>query len=77
MATAQGLDLEEDMMRGRLGFAALEDAVLRCTGCARPDDCTRWLDGRDAKAAAPVGAPPLFCRNEAFFAALKPEQSHG
>lgn len=64
MAEAQGLDLEEQMLRGRLDFGALEDAVLRCAGCENPDDCARKLD------AGVSGGTPGYCRNTALFAEL-------
>ena len=67
MANAQGLDLEEQMLRGNLSVGALEDAVLRCTGCAQPDACKAWLAGQtDA-----VAAPPDYCRNAELFAELR------
>ena len=43
MATAQGIDLEETMLRGRLSMGELDDAVLRCTGCTQPETCEGWL----------------------------------
>ena len=67
MATAQGLDLEEQMMRGRLGFMQLEDAVLNCTGCSSPCACERWLEEQPAA----VDEPPTYCRNRTLFATLR------
>lgn len=67
MATAHGLDLEEQMMRGRLRFSELEDAVLRCTGCTHPDDCAHWLTTEATKGAATPG----YCRNADLFTELK------
>ncbi|NDV54040.1 DUF6455 family protein [Salipiger sp. PrR003] len=63
MAGALGVDLEEQMMRGRLSFAGLEDAVLACTGCHKPGDCEHWLATRDGIAAATPG----YCRNADLF----------
>ena len=68
MATSLDLDLEAAMMRGRLQVDTLGDAVLRCTGCTRAADCTRWMDdlptGRTERA-------PDYCRNGNLFAGLR------
>lgn len=72
MATAQGLDLEEQMMRGRFTTSELEDAVLRCTGCSAPDACAHWLETQGQAEAA-----PLYCRNAQVFAELRREAGHG
>jgi hypothetical protein len=68
MAGAQGLDLEEVMLRGHLSTPDLDDTVLRCTSCTQPDACTKWLDSLDGEVAA---TPPDYCRNIALFEALK------
>lgn len=67
MANAQGVDLEEQMLRGAVTIDALDDAVLRCTACANPSSCEAWL----AKGASNAEAPPSYCRNQEFFADLK------
>ena len=67
MATAQGLDLEEQILRGNLSIPELDDAVLRCTGCSQPCACEAWLAGREA----PVVAPPAYCRNTRMFDMLR------
>ncbi|MDA7423812.1 DUF6455 family protein [Thalassococcus lentus] len=67
MAEAQGLDLEEQMLRGKLSFSELEDAVLACTGCAEPCQCEKWLNELDGKAAE----TPIYCRNASLFSDLK------
>ena len=67
MSTAQGLDLEEQVMRGKLSIGELEDAVLRCTGCTNPDACEHWL----ATQTGPVDGTPEFCRNAHLFRDLK------
>ena len=64
MATARGLDLEEEMLRGALSIPDLDDAVLRCTGCSAPCACEAWLD-------QPTPDAPDYCRNGALFDALK------
>jgi hypothetical protein len=68
MASAQEIDLEEEMLRGKLDFGGLEDAVLRCTACTQPDTCEAWLAGATPDRDA---TPPSYCRNHALFAELK------
>ncbi len=59
MASALGLDLEEEVMAGHLDYDSLPDMVLRCTGCSQPDTCAAWLDSaREGEAHA-----PCYCRN--------------
>lgn len=67
MAQARGLDLEEQMLRGKLTVAELEDAVLRCTGCAQPDACEFWLSVQQDT----VSEAPAFCRNAEVFRTLE------
>lgn len=67
MAAARGLDLEEEMLRGSLSIPDLDDAVLRCTGCADPGSCETWLDAQGESAAA----TPPYCRNADLFDGLK------
>ena len=66
MADAQGLDLDEAVLRGHLTPGALDDAVLACTGCDHPCDCAVWLEapGRD------TDGTPDYCRNGGLFARL-------
>ncbi|WP_299926691.1 DUF6455 family protein [uncultured Pelagimonas sp.] len=68
MACAVGLDLEDEVLTGRLPIPDLDDAVLRCTGCKRPEACADWLKGDTAAAAE---TPPKYCRNASLFAKLK------
>jgi hypothetical protein len=67
MGNAQGVDLEEKMLRGTVTFDALDDAVLRCTACENPSACEAWL----AKSPSGAEVPPNYCRNQDFFADLK------
>lgn len=67
MAEARGLDLEEQMLRGKLSFGELEDAVLRCTGCTDPETCQSWL----AQQEGTVSDTPAFCRNAQMFRTLE------
>lgn len=63
MANALGLDLEEQMLRGKLTFSQLDDAVLSCTGCTQPCACATWLKTQDTVAPN----PPFYCRNADLF----------
>ena len=65
MAEAQGVDLEEAVLRARILPDDISEGVLRCTGCANPDAC---------EAALAQGGPdgvPDFCQNAALLTALK------
>lgn len=70
MAAALGIDLEEKAMQGQIDFDQISDAVLSCTGCSNPEDCTHWLDAQEGQA----DAPPDICRNAEVFARLKAGQ---
>lgn len=67
MASALGLDLEEEVMSGRLDYDALPDLVLRCTGCSQPDSCAAWLN---AEHGAGEHAP-CYCRNAKALESLR------
>ena len=67
MAGALGLDLEQEVLRGRLDVGSVGEAVLRCAGCSDPDGCEAWLAGQDGIA----GTLPIPCRNVELFAALQ------
>ncbi len=67
MASALGIDLEEEMLRGSLNFSELDDAVLSCTGCTQPCACERFLDGLTET----VETTPDYCRNTQLFDQLK------
>ena len=69
MATAQGVDLEEQIMRGAMSVMELEDAVLSCTACTQPDVCAALL----ATSEVSPDKPPSFCRNADLFARLQGE----
>lgn len=66
MASALGIDLEEAALSGRLAMDEISEAVLRCTGCADPGQCSAWL-------AVPVKAEaaPGFCRNRDLMTRLR------
>jgi len=63
MASTLGLDLEDAMARGALRIDMLGDVVLRCTGCADPGGCDRWLSAQHQLA----DSTPDMCRNGDFF----------
>ncbi|MCR9126609.1 MAG: DUF6455 family protein [Rhodobacteraceae bacterium] len=66
MATTVGVDLEEAAFRGTMDFDEIADAVLRCTGCSKPDDCGQWM------AQTPqADATPDYCRNAEMLARLR------
>ncbi|MCR8549628.1 DUF6455 family protein [Salipiger sp. P9] len=67
MATTLGLDLDEQMMRGKLTSSQLDDAVLSCTGCTQPCACEVWLASQEE--VAPT--PPSYCRNVSLFEELR------
>lgn len=67
MADRLGIDLDEQMMRGRLRASEIDDAVLSCTGCTQPGACDAWLAARTGTAPD----APAYCRNVALFDALR------
>jgi hypothetical protein len=67
MATTLGIDLEEKAMQGQIDFDQISDAVMACSGCSNPEDCTHWLDAQEGQA----NAAPDICRNAELFARLK------
>ncbi|MBU2963737.1 hypothetical protein KO516_23485 [Citreicella sp. C3M06] len=67
MASALGVDLEEQILRGKLNLDAIEDAVLSCTNCTQPGACESWLAARTD--VAPEA--PHYCRNLTLFEALR------
>ncbi|WP_323767384.1 DUF6455 family protein [Antarctobacter sp.] len=69
MAQARGVDLEEQMLRGKLTISELEDAVLRCTACTSADTCEHWLKTQ----TDPAPDVPEYCRNAALFRAMEQE----
>ncbi len=67
MARAVGLDLENEVLTGHLPIPDLDEAVLRCTGCHKPEDCASFL----ATNTGTPTEPPNYCRNSTLFAELK------
>lgn len=67
MADRVGLDLVEQMQRGKLDSEGLRGMVHRCEGCSNPDACSELLaDGHTH------GVAPGYCRNTHIFDALRP-----
>lgn len=68
MATTLGIDLQEAAIHGDLRIDEIADAVLRCTDCADPLHCDKWL------ADHPEGAEgtPDYCRNSELLQGLRP-----
>lgn len=67
MATTLGIDLEEATLTGAIEMDELAGAVVRCTECASPDACNRWLD-----ATPSADTPPAYCRNSDLLDRLRP-----
>ncbi len=67
MASTVAADLDEALMRGKLGGQELRDAVMRCMGCEGGPECPDWLADHQEGAAD----TPEYCRNRDLFAALK------
>lgn len=63
MASACGVDLQEQALRGNVSTDEISDAVLSCTNCVNPDGCTHWLDSQTQIAAT----TPSYCRNTPLF----------
>lgn len=68
MAGARGVDLEEELMRGKIDVEDISDAVLRCTACSNPEHCSVWLEEQNGA----VGSTPGYCRNADLFDKLEP-----
>ena len=71
MGQAVGLDLQEEAIAGRLQFEEISEAVLRCTRCAHPETCQRWLQGTGQEV---VQNTPDYCRNRDLLGYLREQQ---
>lgn len=67
MASTRGIDLQDKALTGEVSFDDLSDAVLKCTRCSNPANCSRWLDQRSRSANSPE-----YCQNSELFDALAP-----
>jgi hypothetical protein len=66
MAATVGVDLGRAVAEGRVTAEDLRGVVTKCTGCACPDACGRWLEEHVGGAEA----APAYCRNADLFARL-------
>ena len=66
LAEAHDIDLEEAVLKGDISPDDISEGVLRCTGCASPDDCEASL----AESSSASDLPP-YCRNAAMLQMLK------
>lgn len=60
MAEALGVDLEAELLSGRLTLEDLAEDILRCRTCEGASACTVWLETASAGAE---DSPPGYCRN--------------
>jgi len=70
MANALGIDLEQKAMEGQIDFDQISDAVMSCSGCSNPEECSHWLDAQDVQDVQAKTTPDI-CRNAEVFARLK------
>ncbi len=68
MATTRGIDLQDKALAGEVSFDDISEAVLKCTQCSNPANCSRWLDQRSRSATGPD-----YCQNSELFDALAPQ----
>ncbi|MCG7493733.1 DUF6455 family protein [Thalassobius sp. Cn5-15] len=63
MADATGVNLETELLSGRLNLNDLTSAIERCKNCSGPTACEAWL-----KQSQPnhEETPPGYCRNSAM-----------
>ena len=66
MADKVGIDLTEEMQRGKVDAEDLRMMVHRCEGCTDPEDCIALMESGDKSAF-----PPSYCRNADTFATMK------
>jgi len=59
MGHAAGLDLQQQAVDGRLALDEISEAVLRCSKCAHPGQCAKWMASQGPAPAT----PPDYCRN--------------
>lgn len=66
MAQAQGINLQDAVMRGGMTPDDVSDMVLTCTKCTQADACARWL----SEVPVTVSDTPHSCRNADVFAKM-------
>lgn len=67
MAITLGIDLQKAAIRGDLQIDDISQAVLRCTGCADPLNCTKWMQDH----AEGATATPDYCSNATLLQQLR------
>ncbi|MDU8943017.1 DUF6455 family protein [Ovoidimarina sediminis] len=60
MADTLGVDLETEIMSGRLSPESYRSRVFACVGCQNAGDCAAFLDASGGTAEA----APDYCRNK-------------
>lgn len=65
MGDAQNVDFGSAMAKGDLSAHAYRAAIMSCTHCEHPDDCSRYLDEHADGAPA-----PSYCRNAGLLTRL-------
>ncbi len=63
MADTLGIDLETEMMTGKLSPESYQARVVACSGCDKAETCEAFLDA----AGGHADAAPDYCRNKAVF----------
>jgi len=65
MADRVGIDIVEEMQRGKLDAEDLRMMVHRCEGCTEPEACLELLQRGEGRTA------PEYCRNTHVFESMK------
>lgn len=65
MASTRGIDLQDKALAGEVSIDDISEAVLNCTQCSKPANCSRWLDQRSLSAISPE-----YCQNSRLFDTL-------
>jgi hypothetical protein len=73
MAQVMRVDLTAEMAQGRLSGEDWKDAVVRCTSCSQPEECTLWLSEHDPDDELSAEDPPQYCENRLMLKRLRAE----
>lgn len=60
MADALGVDLDEEIQRGRAAPEDERGRIYRCLSCTEPDLCAKFLEAT----TTPARRAPRYCRNK-------------
>jgi hypothetical protein len=63
MADALGVNIEKEVLSGRLKLDDLGQSIERCKSCSGPGACKVWLEHATPGAE---DTPPGYCRNTTF-----------